>query len=857
MRAILVTLLVATLLASPAPAEELREVTVAPEFRAGGWFRFLFGDGYRDLWTTPIRAPVLDLRREGGGLRPTREIGHLQTLGLAFQGADGRAYTFRCLQKHPERILPPEWRDVFPGYIVRDATSRTHPAAGLILPVLAEAAGVPHTRPRLVILPDDPALGEFRDRFANKVGTFEEYPRASGDGTPGFMGATEILSTGELWARGVAGPETRVDSRAYLRARILDLWLDNYDRHAGQWRWMRIPGERGLQPLPEDPDMALVHHDGWVMSGVRNYNPRLLRIAEEYSRRLDGPLLNAFALDRWLLADRPGPDFEDLARELQARFTDQVIEEALGQMPPEWRTMGAPASLEILKARREKLVDYVRRVYRYYAREVEIHATDRAERVTVSRADDDALEVTLSLAGDGAPPYYRRRFVPEETREIRIHLHGGDDHVERTGPARGPIRVRVIAAGGAKVVDDSRSGGTDVWRDGGTVEVRRGRGTKVRPGGWTHPDPKEDTPWAEPRSWGHWTVPQGILGWVPDIGVVVGAGFTRTSWAFRSYPHRAVQTVRAAYGTGARSGKGEYIGRFRPAASRLSLGLHGYASGIERVNFFGFGNDTPTVTDRSRYKTDQSEVFLSPTVRWGSGSRFEVFLGGDVRYSDSPDDPSDGTLLGEVSPYGAGPFGSLVARGGLRFDTREPSGGRPRVNFAEGRFEPRGSERVSGVRLALDGFYVPAAWDVVDGYGALGGEVAGYLGNPRVHLAFRGGGRQVCGTFAWFDAAFLGGRTARAYRINRFAGDRSLYGSAEVRGWLTNLTNPVVPVRLGVFGFAETGRVWFEEEDSTSWHESYGGGLLFQPLGAPITLHATVATGDEGTRFYFGSGLAF
>jgi hypothetical protein len=64
-------------------------------------------------------------------------------------------------------------------------------------------------------------------------------------------------------------------------------------------------------------------------------------------------------------------------------------------------------------------------------------------------------------------------------------------------------------------------------------------------------------------------------------------------------------------------------------------------------------------------------------------------------------------------------------------------------------------------------------------------------------------------------------------------------------------------VRLGLFTFVDTGRVWLEGEDSNTWHTSYGGGLLFQPLGFPITAHATVAVGDEGTRFYLGSGYSF
>jgi hypothetical protein len=855
MRPTVCLLLAATLAASPLSAEETREVTAGPQYEAGGWHRFLFGSGYRDLWTTPIQAPVLDLQKDKGGLTPVRKVGQAQTLGLAFKGGDGRAYTFRSLHKHPEQMLPEIWRDRYPAQVVQDATSGTHPAAAVILPVLAEAAGVADTHPRLVIMPDDPALGEFREQFANEFGTFDEYPLPAGDGNPGFMGATEILNTKKLWMHWMEGPETRIDSRAFLRARILDLWLDNFDRHGGQWRWMKLPGKDRLQPLPEDPDMVLVHHDGRVMNSVRNYIPRLLRFTEGYSGRLDGPLMNCWAVDRWLFADLERDDFEGMARELQGVWTDEVVEQALEGMPSEWYALNGADTAAALKTRRENLVDYVLRVYRHYAEHVDVHATDRAERVTIARLTDDAVEVTVSLAADGASPHYQRRFVPDETREVRIYLHGGDDRVERTGPAKGPIKVRVIAGGGSKVIDDSASGGTEVWRDTGAVDVERGPGTKVHQKAWVDPDANEEAPWVQARSWGHWTIPQTILWWKPDIDLLVGAGFTRTSWGFRNEPNRSVQTVRAAFSTGLLSGKGEYIGTFRRSASGLALGLHGYASGIERINFFGFGNDTPEVADRNVYKSDETAAYFSPSLRYEIGRRFETFVGVDVRYSETPEDAD--TILGRTNPYGTGRFGSLGIRAGLHLDTRERAEAHPSANLSEGTLTPQGDDRVNGLNLRLSGVYVPGAWDVEEGYGGVGGELATYLGRPNVHLALRVGGRKLWGTYAWFDAAFIGGRNNRGFRSHRFTGDSSLYAGAELRLWLGKLSTPIVPMRLGLYGLVDTGRVWLKGEDSDTWHTSYGGGLLLQPLATPVTIHATVATSDEGPRFYFGSGYAF
>src|SRR6185369_12047244 len=57
----------------------------------GGWLqKFFLGDAWRDLWTTPIRAPVANLDTLYGGLKATEKGGHAQTLSLRFTTPDGR-----------------------------------------------------------------------------------------------------------------------------------------------------------------------------------------------------------------------------------------------------------------------------------------------------------------------------------------------------------------------------------------------------------------------------------------------------------------------------------------------------------------------------------------------------------------------------------------------------------------------------------------------------------------------------------------------------------------------------------------------------------------------------------------------
>src|SRR5438045_1501992 len=58
-------------------AAKPESVTVAAgaRYQAGALRRWLSGDAYRDLWTMPIRVPVLDRHTYVGGLHPTKEGG--------------------------------------------------------------------------------------------------------------------------------------------------------------------------------------------------------------------------------------------------------------------------------------------------------------------------------------------------------------------------------------------------------------------------------------------------------------------------------------------------------------------------------------------------------------------------------------------------------------------------------------------------------------------------------------------------------------------------------------------------------------------------------------------------------------
>jgi hypothetical protein len=837
------SVLLGAAVAAPAsvPADELPRqatVTAGPQYAAGGFRAFWLGKGYRDLWTTPITVPVLDLAAFAGGLRPLHRIGRLQTSGLDFEGKDGRQYTFRSLDKEPERILPVAWRDGFPAKIVRDHTSALYPGAALALPVLAGALSLLHTEPRLVVLPDDPALGEFREEFAGRLGTLDLYPDAGPGMPPPFDTATEVVKSNKLWQRWLEGPENGVDARAFLRARILDLLVGDYDRHSGQWRWVRLAGQPRWQPLREDPDMVFLRSEGLAFDFIRGRAPRLVKFGPRFPKRLEGLTASAAELDRWLLSGLDRSAFEEVARDAQARLTDAVIDEAIRQVPPEWQEASRAALVPPLRSRRDALVACILHYYRDLARQVDVHATDRDEVVTLRRLAGDALEVGVAEAG-ASEPYFRRTFVPGETSEVRVYLHGGNDRVQRLGEPGGPIRVRVVAGEGHDSVDDSASGGTDVWPGAGDLDVAAGHGTD-RHGPWAGPKPDEEKPWVGPRDYGHWTTPHTELMYASELDLLLGAGFKRTAWGFRSLPESSLQDVSFLWSTGEGEGRLSYSGLFREPGSRAAFALEGLASGIERINFFGYGNETSKPDSKEEYRTHESVFSLAPSLRLELAHDLQLHADAVLRLSDTPTDRDN--VLNQVQAYGRGRFGEAGLRAGARYDSRGVG------------------ERLLDARVEASTFYSPALLDVEKGFGGVEGEAASYLGpsSSPVQLAARVGGRRVWGTYPWLESAFLGGRASlRGYSRSRFAGDGSLYGSLEARAWLVTLNVPPVPLRVGVLAFGDVGRVWLSGETSEVWHPSWGGGVMLQPVATSHVITVAVADGREGSRWYFGYGFFF
>ena len=827
--------------ASPDTAGQADSLMVAPgpQYDTGWLHRLFFGDHYRDLWSTPIEAPVLDLDGFAGGLKVTQRGGGEQTKSLRLEGADGKEYQFRSIDKDPVKALPPALQSTAAAAIVRDQTSAGHPVGSLIAPPILEAAGVLHAPPRIFRLPkNDPRLGEFAAEFGGMLGTIEERPN-DGKGAA-FAGATEIIGTDKVLKELEDSPNDRVDAKAFLTARLVDILIGDWDRHADQWRWARFGDERPYlwHPIPRDRDQAFARYDGLLLAVARASTPQLVNFGPDYSGML-GQTWNGRDLDRRFLVSLERTSWDSVATALQAKLTDGVMESAAARLPPSYIPLDSARLVDALKQRRDKLPEAATKYYRHLAGEVEVHGTDRDEIADVHRVDGRFTEVALAVVGEdgkAGDPYFHRRFDHEETKEVRLMLHSGNDRVRVWGEGGGGVRLRVLPGKGTDVVVDSSHGGRVALYSGEPADsVLPGRDIALK----REPYAPRDT---AARDWGDRWLSVTWLAAGPDIGIFGGTGVSFTRHGFRRDPFAERYRLRAGWSTGASTGRADFNATWIPENSRLRADLLARASGIDVLRFHGLGNEIGADEEDEFYRVEQIDLTLVPSLTFPVGAGGGLTLGPRLRYS-STDFDEDRFLTRDT--YGAGKFGILGATGELRL---------------EGKDRPLATTRA--MALTIGGGFYPAVLDVEDPFGEMHAEASTVLSSFTLPLqpvlALRVGGKRVWGrTFPFQEAAYIGdASTVRLGRQNRFGGEGSVYAGSELRLFLTKFYF-LAPADFGVLGLADVGRVYLDGEESDRWHAAGGGGIWASFLDRSYMVSLSLAKSSERTAVYFRVGSGF
>ena len=825
-------------------------LVASTHYGASSFHRRLYGDNYRDLWEKPIRVPVLDLETFAGGLQAVKEGGGNQTKNLRFTTPSGTEYVFRPVFKSL-LVLPGEFNHTVIDRIFDDEMSASHPAAPLIAAPFLEATGVLHASPLLVMMPNDPSLGEFRKDFGGVLGMIEESPGVPDD-APGFGGAVEIIDSDKLLERLNKDAREHIDARGLLTARLVDLLLGDNDRHPGQWKWAKLrPGKDApWEPIPRDRDKVVVSYEGMALGLARKVEPTLVQFNNAYPD-LSGLFHNAIEFDRRLLGGLDKTVWDSVVKSVGRRVSDSVIDAALRGAHAEYQS-ATPELVAKLRARRVGLPNAADRYFHLLFAVADIHATDAADRATIQRSADGIVDVRIS--SDSGPAYLVRRFDVRDTKEIRLYLHGGDDSVVVSGTARAGPFIRIIGGNGTNTLLDSATGGhrrLERLYDEGRVARWSYKSDTVATVVYQPDTSWNRQPWM--RAYGKPSAPQRDRGLTltPRPGLKTGAGLgftpslalTRTAYGFRTYPYASKMSLLGAYSFGTTGYKLELTTDNRRESSPVHVLTDAMISQIELVEFHGFGNDAPDA--RVRYNDVRQTVWrFHPAVGLSLNPRSDLTLGPVVKYVST--DSAPGHFIAQYQPRGVGGFGQAGLQLDARYDTRDNPG------FPE-----------RGVFLLASASAYPVTWSGRSGGGGafeqVGATASTYMRVPlltRAVLALRGGARKVFGDFPYYEAAFIGGSsTVRTYHYRESAGDASLFGNAELRLPVAKFAF-LLPLNLGLLGFSDAGRVYMDSRSPGAWHTAAGAGFWLGALN-PSTSVTVLFTNRRENRVSLGIGFNY
>lgn len=432
---------------SPKVAEcDSISLEAGPAYKANRFRKVMLGANYREEWTTTVKVPCIDIDTFDGGLELVKAGGGMQTRSLRLKNKQGVEFMIRSVNKDPSPVLSNNLQKTYIDDVVQDMISVSHPYGMLIVPEMAKALGLYYLNPQLVYLPDNEKLGRYRESFGGMLGTIEIRPDNDLGNYERFGFPKDADATHTLYKHLRNNHYNKVDQAMFAKNRLFDMFINDWDRHEGQWRWAVFKTDSSMyfKPIARDRDQVFVRFEG-LMPGITKLNIFGWQKINDFEGEVENFKSlnwNARYLDRLLLNELTRVQWLQIAREMQAQLTDEVIAKAVKKLPPEIYPVSGPEMIEVLKERRALIRDMAAEHYDFLAREVHIALSDMDEHIVVTPKANGQLLIEV-FAPKGGHLLYSRMFEPGQTKNIVVHPYAGHHSIDMVGEEALSIPVRI------------------------------------------------------------------------------------------------------------------------------------------------------------------------------------------------------------------------------------------------------------------------------------------------------------------------------------------------------------------------------------------------------------------------------
>ncbi|MGK7395877.1 MAG: hypothetical protein ACNS62_14960 [Candidatus Cyclobacteriaceae bacterium M3_2C_046] len=795
---------------------------IAPgiNYKANVFNRFMLGKYWREVWQQQVEVPYLQLDQVAGGLTPVKKGGGQETVSLRFKNPEGIQYNFRSVNKNPGGVLPGGLKKTFAEGLVQDQISASYPYGALAVSGLEKALGLYYTDPKLYYMPHDPQLGPYLEEFGGMLGMLEIRPDEDLSHLERFGHSENVVSSSTLYEHLMEDHDHEVDQKMFLKARLLDILVGDWDRHEDQWRWAEFEKEKGslFKPVSRDRDKAFSIYDGLLPRLIsKPWGLRKLSSFEKEYEDLLGLNYNARSIDRYLLNELSLDQWLALVDTIQDQLSEPVIKSALAEIPAGALEVSGAYLYQTLTARLKKLDDAARSYYYLLANEVEIIGTDQDELFLLTFQPNEQLNLKMYQKDKSGDLMYTRTFKPGETEEVIVFGLGGADRFQITGSGPRSVKVRIVGGSGPDQYFDNvpdPKGKKVIYYDQKAENnlISKGSGTNLE-----YLKNQNFQIYQKDRFNYNYKGPQFYIGYNKDDGITPVGGITFQYHDFGKESYSSLYNLNVKYAFNLKALQLEYKSLYNLfIKNKLDFGLDLDVMGPNnQINYFGQGGQTEFNQNIQYYRVRLNDMNLFASLQYRVSPDFRVGIGPFLNYNKVFSESN--TILNSEVMEGSTRFASEWFAGGKAFtwlnlvdDTTYPTRGVLWNNSLE-YYQSTTADSYNFLKVQSDlSFY--------------------YTPNLPFDLTFalRFGAATNIGQFRFYQSNFLGGlENLRGYRMTRFAGKSVFYQNSELRWKINAFSGYYLTGSWGLAGFIDHGKIWTESEQQEVWRKGYGPGLWF------------------------------
>ncbi|MDO7170859.1 metallophosphoesterase [Mariniflexile sp. AS56] len=846
------------------PKKKTASIYKKEEIKKGAIYKTLWGTRFRNYYGTEVEAPTVNLDTLFGGLTPIRKGGGHQSKSLRLKDSEGREYVMRALRKNAiqylqavafkDQYIEGQFEDTYTEGLLQDVFTGSHPYAPFVVGTLADAVGVYHTNPVLYYVPKQKTIAPFNDEFGDELYMIEERTDDGHGDKASFGFSNTMISTDDLLGKINKDEDFVLDEAAYIRARLFDMLIGDWDRHEDQWRWAAFEanGKTIYRPVPRDRDQVFSKMADGVLLGFATSVMPGLRLMKSYSDDLKNPKwfnTEPYPLDMALINQSNRQVWNAQVKQITDHLTDDVIDDAFTHFPKEVRDETIQDIKRKLQGRRRNLQNISDAYFNHMNKFGVIKGTNKDDWFEIERLPKGETKVSVYRIkkGEKADLFHQRTYTCDETNEIWIYGLDDDDVFKVSGEGDKLIKVRLIGGqnndvytilNGSKVkIYDYKSKENTFETNKGRVKLTDDYETNV----YDYKKLKNNTNQLVPT-----------IGANPDDGFKIGVLNTFTTYGFERNPFTSQHTLSGAYYFATQGFDFNYEGEFANVVGSMNLGVKAhFTSPNFAMNFFGFGNETPN------YEADDNDGFeadldynrvkirllkVAPSLIWRGrfGASFEIGASYEYNEVEKTEGRFINLVLNEIIEEGASFYGMNV------------------------KYQYSNSDNEAfptlGLHVALETGFKNNV-DSSKGFGYIIPELGfdyKLLPSGQLVLASKLKAHINLGNdFEFYQAANIGANNGlRGYRNERFTGKSAFVQSTDLRLNLRKVKTGLLPLNIGLYGGVDYGRVWVENEDSNIWNTAVGGGV-FANAANMITGNFSAFHSKDGLLLAFKLGFGF